>query len=183
MIPRWKQQSLWQSAARNQVAFSALLNDHYGNQLRGIKRPSVPSSHHLGSRDLLPPVIFKSTRTSALHVVGNQPTIMAISQSINIALVINRGAKINQTIISSLFPPSAFTHSQMWSYSSSKPPLTIDPAWIFWSSADFEKISTESHEIAALLFVTKKKEICLLYKPTPIKVDGIFVGIMGNLFD
>ncbi len=34
-----------------------------------------------------------------------------------------------------------------------------------------------------LLFVTKKKEICLPYKPTPIKVNGIFVGIMGNLFD
>jgi hypothetical protein len=71
----------------------------------------------------------------------------------------------------------------MRSYSSSKPPSTIDPAWIFWSAADFEKISTKSNEIAALLFVTKKKEICLLYKPMPIKVDGIFVGIMGNLFD
>jgi hypothetical protein len=71
----------------------------------------------------------------------------------------------------------------MRSYSSSKPPSTINPAWIFWSSADSEKISTKSNEIAALLFATKKKEICLLYKPTPIKVDGIFVGIMGNLFD
>jgi hypothetical protein len=88
-------------------------------------------------------------------VVGNQPTIMAISQSINIASVINRGAKINQTIISSLFPPSAFTHSQMRCYLSSKPASTINPAWIFWSLEDFEKISTKSNEIAALLFITK----------------------------
>ena len=71
----------------------------------------------------------------------------------------------------------------MRSYSLSKPPSTIDPNWIFWSSADFENLSPDSNEIAALLYVTRKKEICLLYKPTPIKVDGVFLGIMGNLFD
>jgi hypothetical protein len=59
----------------------------------------------------------------------------------------------------------------------------IDPNWIFWSSVEFENLSPDSNEIAALLFVTRKKEICFLYKPTPIKVDGIFLGIMGNLFD
>jgi hypothetical protein len=71
----------------------------------------------------------------------------------------------------------------MRSYSSSKPPSTINPNWIFWSSAEFENLSPDSNEIAALLFVTRKKEICILYKPTPIKVDGNFLGIMGNLFD
>ncbi len=48
---------------------------------------------------------------------------------------------------------------------------------------DFENLSPDSKEIVALLFVTRKKEICLLYKPTPIKVNGNFLGIMGNLFN
>ncbi len=34
-----------------------------------------------------------------------------------------------------------------------------------------------------LLFITRKKEICLLYKPTPIKIKGKFAGLIGNLFD
>jgi hypothetical protein len=71
----------------------------------------------------------------------------------------------------------------MRSYASSKPPSTVDPGWLYWSSSDFEKISPDSNKIAALLFITRKKEICLLYKPTPINIEGKFAGLTGNLFD
>ena len=72
----------------------------------------------------------------------------------------------------------------MRSYTSSKPPSTVDPpGWLHWSSSDIEKISPDSNKIAVLLFITRKKEICLLYKPTPIKIKGKFAGLIGNLFD
>ena len=71
----------------------------------------------------------------------------------------------------------------MRSYASSKPPSTVNPGWLYWLSSDFEKISPDSNKIAALLFITRKKEICLLYKPTPIKIEGKFAGLIGNLFD
>jgi hypothetical protein len=60
--------------------------------------------------------------------------------------------------------------------------LTVNPGWLYWSSSDFEKISPDSNKIAGLLFITRKKEICLLYKSTPI-IKGKFAGLIGNLFD
>jgi hypothetical protein len=69
----------------------------------------------------------------------------------------------------------------MRSYTSSKPPSLVNPGWIYWSAKDLE--NPNSNQIAAFLFVTRKKEVCLLYKPTPIINDGKFVGFIGNMFD
>jgi hypothetical protein len=69
----------------------------------------------------------------------------------------------------------------MRSYTSSKPPSTVNPEWIYWSTKDLQ--NPDSNQIAAFLFVTRKKEVCLLYKPMPIINDGKFAGFMGNMFD
>jgi hypothetical protein len=70
----------------------------------------------------------------------------------------------------------------MRSYTSSKPPSTVNPGWIYWSAKDLK--NPNSNQIAAFLFVTRKKEkVCLLYKPTPIINDGKFSGFIGNMFD
>jgi hypothetical protein len=71
----------------------------------------------------------------------------------------------------------------MRSYTSSKPPSTVNPEWIYWSAKDLEGISPNSNQVAAFLFVTRKKEVCLLYKPTPIMNDGKFAGFIGNMFN
>jgi hypothetical protein len=72
----------------------------------------------------------------------------------------------------------------MWSYLVSKPPLKINSDWISWLAKDFENLNPESNQIAALVFVTQKLNICTIYKPTPIKNDdGSFSGIIGNMLD
>jgi len=71
----------------------------------------------------------------------------------------------------------------MRSYLASKPPSQIDPSWFNWSIDDFATIDPESNEIAALLYVTRKREIGIIYKPTPVtKQDGTLLGIVGNMF-
>ncbi len=56
-------------------------------------------------------------------------------------------------------------------YTVSKPPSVINPEWIFWSKNEFgQGIAPE--QISSLLFVTRKKEICVLYKPTPSSMTG-----------
>jgi hypothetical protein len=69
----------------------------------------------------------------------------------------------------------------MRSYTSSKPPSTVNPGWIYWLAKDLE--NPDSNQITAFLFVTRKKEVCLLYKPMPIINDGKFAGFIGNMFD
>jgi hypothetical protein len=68
-------------------------------------------------------------------------------------------------------------------YTISKPPSAIDPEWIFWSTSEFgQGISPE--QVSSLLFITRKKEICLIYKPTPIYNDkNELISIIGNMFD
>ncbi len=72
----------------------------------------------------------------------------------------------------------------MRSYLISTPPLKINVGWINWSAEDFENLDPESDQIAALVFVTQKLNICTIYKPTPIKNDdGSLSGIIGNMLD
>jgi hypothetical protein len=72
----------------------------------------------------------------------------------------------------------------MRSYLISKPPSKIDVGWINWLAKDFKNLNPESNQIAALVFVTQKLNICTIYKPTPIKNDdGSLSGIIGNMLD
>jgi hypothetical protein len=71
----------------------------------------------------------------------------------------------------------------MQDYLTSKPPSQFDSSWFNWSLGDFIKIDPESNKIAALLYITCKREIGIIYKPTPIvKKDGTLEGIIGNMF-
>jgi hypothetical protein len=55
---------------------------------------------------------------------------------------------------------------------------------IYWTRSHFKDIKSDSNRIAALLFIKRKKEIEILYKPTPIADDkGNLQGIMGNMFN
>ena len=71
-------------------------------------------------------------------------------------------------------------------YSASKPPSPINSDWIHWTNkSHFKNIEADSNQISALLFITRNKEIEIIYKPTPIINDANdqFEGIMGNMFD
>ena len=65
----------------------------------------------------------------------------------------------------------------MVQYSLSKPPSAVTPDWIFWSQIDFQR-SLASDEVSSVVFVTYKKEISVIYKPTPITDKGGLAGIM-----
>jgi hypothetical protein len=72
----------------------------------------------------------------------------------------------------------------MCSYLISKLPSKINVGWINWSAKDFKNLDPESNQIATLVFVTQKLNICTIYKPTPIKNDdGSLSGIIGNMLD
>jgi hypothetical protein len=72
----------------------------------------------------------------------------------------------------------------MWSYIHSKSPLTVNPEWIYWLTVEFAHIDPDSDQIAALLFIMRKKEIGIIYRPTPVKDnEGKLIGIIGNMFD
>ncbi len=72
----------------------------------------------------------------------------------------------------------------MRSYLISKPPSKIDVGWINWSADDFKNLDPKSDQIAALVFVTQKLNICTIYKPTPVKnANGSLSGIVGNMLD
>jgi hypothetical protein len=71
----------------------------------------------------------------------------------------------------------------MRSYITSKPPSQVNSSRFTWSLGDFTNINPESDKIAALLYVTQKNKIGVIYKPTPIKkLDGTLAGIIGNMF-
>jgi hypothetical protein len=55
----------------------------------------------------------------------------------------------------------------MRSYINSKPPSKVDPKWIFLSASQLKSIKPDLDEIAALLFISRKKEVGIIYKPTP----------------
>jgi len=59
----------------------------------------------------------------------------------------------------------------------------VDPGWLYWTTPDFKKINPDSDQVAALLYVMRKKEIGILYKPTPV-LDADrekLLGIIGNM--
>ena len=56
----------------------------------------------------------------------------------------------------------------MRNYINSKPPSAVDPGWLYWTTPEFKKNNPDSDQVATLLFVMRKKEIGILYKPTPI---------------
>ena len=71
-------------------------------------------------------------------------------------------------------------------YSATKPPSPINSDWIYWTNkSHFKNIEADSNQISALLFITRNKEIEIIYKPTPIINDANdqFEGIMGNMFN
>ena len=70
-------------------------------------------------------------------------------------------------------------------YSASKPTSTVNANWVYWTKSNFKNIESDSNQISALLYITKNKEIEIIYKPTPIINDstGELEGIMGNMFD
>jgi hypothetical protein len=62
--------------------------------------------------------------------------------------------------------------------------LTIDPKWIYWSTDDFASLDPDSDQVSSLLFVTRKKEVCIIYKPTHIiNGEGKLSTIIGNIYD
>ncbi len=71
----------------------------------------------------------------------------------------------------------------MCSYSHSKPMLTIDANWLIsWMVKNFANI--DDNQVAALLFVTRRKDVGLIFKPTPVKMDdGTLIGLIGDMFD
>jgi hypothetical protein len=60
-------------------------------------------------------------------------------------------------------------YSKMRSYIHLKSPSTVDPEWVYWLTAKFARIDLDSDQIAALLFITRKKKIGVVYKPMPVK--------------
>jgi hypothetical protein len=132
--------------------------------------------------DLFPPsFLFKST-PGVLPQCGWQSVIHSSNQlqrqsaKGNHSLLIYDGQSAHQT-----FSPSYLRSERMRSYTSSKPPSTVNLEWIYWSTKDLQ--NPDSNQIVAFLFVTRKKEVCLLYKPTPIINDGKFAGFIGNMFN
>jgi hypothetical protein len=68
-------------------------------------------------------------------------------------------------------------------YTVSKPPSAVNPAWIFWSQSDFKR-GLASDEVSSVIFITRKKEVSVIYKPTPVtnKRDEL-ISIIGNMFN
>jgi hypothetical protein len=60
---------------------------------------------------------------------------------------------------------------EMRLYIISKPPLVVDREWIHWSTADYKSIDPDSNSIAALIFIMRRMEIKIIYKPTPVADD------------
>jgi hypothetical protein len=60
----------------------------------------------------------------------------------------------------------------------------VNPEWFYWLTAEFLCIDPDLDQIAALLFITRKKEIGAVYKPMPVKDnEGKLIGIIGSMFD
>jgi hypothetical protein len=73
----------------------------------------------------------------------------------------------------------------MQNYIYSKTPSTIDQGWFYWKTPDFQKINPDLDQVAALIFIMRKKEIGIIYKPTPV-LDAEkkkLLGIIGNMLE
>jgi hypothetical protein len=67
-------------------------------------------------------------------------------------------------------------------YTVSKPPSAITPEWIFWSKNKFGSLAPE--QVSSILFITREREICVIYKPTPIlNKRSKLTAIIRNMFD
>jgi hypothetical protein len=73
----------------------------------------------------------------------------------------------------------------MRNYIYSKPPSAVDPGWLYWTTPEFKKMNPDSDQVAAFLFVTRKKEIGVLYKPTPVldADKNKLLSIIGNMLE
>jgi hypothetical protein len=70
-------------------------------------------------------------------------------------------------------------------YIYSKPPSAINQGWFYWTTPDFQKINPDLDQVAALIFITRKKEIGIIYKPTPV-LDAEkkkLLRIIGNMLE
>ena len=77
----------------------------------------------------------------------------------------------------------AFTQ-KMRSYLVSKPPSIVEPVWLNWMAKDYKSLDPELNQIAALVYITQKKNVCTIYKPMPVKNDdGTLSGIIGNMLN
>ncbi len=62
--------------------------------------------------------------------------------------------------------------------------MIVEHGWIFWSTPNFKAISLNSDQIAALLFISKKMEIGIIFRPTPVvSMDGKLLGIIDNMLE
>ncbi len=62
--------------------------------------------------------------------------------------------------------------------------MTINLKWIYWSTDDFASLDSNSDQVLSLLFVTRKKEVCTIYKITCIiNGEGKVSTIIGNIYD
>jgi hypothetical protein len=69
-------------------------------------------------------------------------------------------------------------------YLTSTPPSKIDPDWITWSLNNFAILYPHSKSVAALIYVTHKRDIGMIFKPTPMKdQDGKLERIIGNFYN
>ncbi len=73
----------------------------------------------------------------------------------------------------------------MRNYINLKPPLAVNPGWLCWTTPEFKKTNPDSDQVAAFLFVLRKKEIGVLYKPTPVldADKNKLLGIIGNMLE
>jgi hypothetical protein len=59
----------------------------------------------------------------------------------------------------------------------------INPEWIIWSKSDFE-LGLALDEVSSIIYITRKKEVWVIYKPTLISNDrNDFISIIGKMFD
>jgi hypothetical protein len=58
----------------------------------------------------------------------------------------------------------------------------VNPEWIFWSKNDFQR-NLAPDETSSVVFVTRKKEISVVYMPTPVIDKDELACIIGNMFD
>jgi hypothetical protein len=70
----------------------------------------------------------------------------------------------------------------MRSYLISKPPSQLNPSWIDWSLGNFITLDPESEQVVALLYITRKREIGIIFKSIPVEnQDRNFEGIIGHV--
>ena len=59
----------------------------------------------------------------------------------------------------------------------------VDPSWIIWSRNKLGQ-GLAPKQVSTLLFITRKKEICVIYKPTPVFNNrNELTTIIGNMFN